>query len=95
LDTLMDEGLMKKVNTQQLSGPLMGQFWPVSVLWEGDGALFPSEQSARWALRGIRSRLAKAGALAYHRGRLQVDPGKVAEIAREIAIEKACQRYGA
>ncbi|TFY99237.1 hypothetical protein EZ313_21975 [Ramlibacter henchirensis] len=85
---------MNKVKTTELSRPF-GQFWPVSVLWEGDGALFPSEQSARWALRAIKRRLAEAGALAYHRGRLQVDPKKVAEIAHELAIEKARQRYSA
>lgn len=83
------------MKTTELPKPFLGQFWPASVLWEGDGALFPSEQSARWALRGIKRRLAAAGALAYHRGRLQVDPQKVEQIAREVAIEKARQRYGA
>ncbi len=70
-------------------------FRPLSALWEGESPIYPSEQSARWALRVIRAQLAKAGALAYHRGRLQVDPQKVAEIAREVAIERARQRYGA
>lgn len=75
------------------SAALLEQFRPLNVLWVGERALFPSEQSARWALRGIKGKLAEAGALAYHRGRLHVDPGAVALIARDLAIEKARKRY--
>ena len=81
------------VKDSKLAGSFLGQFWPVNVLWEGDSALFPSEQSARWALRDMKGRLAEAGALAYHRGRLHVDPQMVAQLARELAVEKARKRY--
>lgn len=81
--------------TKRNATEVLGRFKPIRVLWEGAGAPFPSEQSARWALRDIRGRLAEADALAYHRGRLQVDIEKAAAVIREAAVEKARKRYSA
>lgn len=72
----------------------LGNFRPISVLWEADPPIYQSEQSARWAFRALKPRLAEAGAIAYHCGRVLVDPQLVAEIARQVAIERARERYG-
>lgn len=84
--------LMAK-NSKEAPAPFLGRFVPLSVLWEGGNPAFPSEQSARWALRELRGPLAAAGALAVHRGRTMVDPQKVSEVARQLAVEKARKRY--
>lgn len=74
--------------------PVMGAgFRPVRTLWEGDGAPYPSEQSARWALRQMQSELAQDGALALHRGMLWVNRDKFAELARQRAVSAAMRRY--
>jgi len=73
---------------------MMRGFHPVSALWEGDNPAYPSEQSALWAVRQMRQQLADAEAIAFHRGRTMVDLEKVAEIARQRAIEKAKKRWG-
>lgn len=73
--------------------PLMGaEFRPLRTLWEGADAPYPSEQSARWAMRQLQPRLAPAGALALHRGMLYVHREKLQEAAREHAIEQASKR---
>ncbi|TWO71904.1 hypothetical protein FN976_07895 [Caenimonas sedimenti] len=71
----------------------LGAFQPLRVLWEGRDPPFPSEQSARWALRQLREPLVVAGAIAVHRGRTFVDVPKVAEVTVRLAVEKARKRY--
>jgi hypothetical protein len=74
--------------------PLMGaEFQPLRALWEGDSPPYPSEQSARWAIRQLEKRLAAAGALGLHRGMLYVHRQKLIEVAREHAIAQATRRY--
>lgn len=72
----------------------MTDFEPLAVLWNGENAPFPSEVSARWAMRQLRSQLAQAGALAVHRGRIFVRLQSFTEVAQRMAIEAARQRYG-
>lgn len=71
----------------------LGDLKPLSVLWEGAGAPFPSETSARWALRNMREQLAAAGALALHRRRMYVDVQKVGEFMRQAAVDRARKLY--
>jgi hypothetical protein len=73
---------------------MLGEFVFVSQLWTGENPMYPSQQSALWALRQMRRALAQGGALALHRGRTMIHPKKMAQIAEEIAIEKARKRYG-
>lgn len=74
--------------------PIMGaEFQPLRTLWEGPDPAYPSEQSARWAIRQLDVRLAQAGALGLHRGMLYVNLSKFVEVARQHAIEQAAKRY--
>lgn len=68
-------------------------FFPVSALWEGEQAPYPSQQSALWALRKMRAQLAQAGALALHRGRTMVHLEKLTRVVEQTAIERAKKRY--
>lgn len=75
--------------------PVMGaEFQPLRALWEGDGAPYPSEQSARWAMRQLQPQLAEAGALGLHRGMIYVHRVKFADVARAHAVQAAVRRYG-
>jgi hypothetical protein len=73
---------------------LMGDFEEVSALWEGGAAPYPSEQSARWALRQMKRELAEAGALALHRGRIMVHIQRASEVAQRHAIATMQRRCG-
>lgn len=83
--------MAKPVSTQ--APTLLSGFSPVSALWQGDNALYPSEQSALWALRQLRGVLAEAGGLALHRGRTLIDLEKMILVVEQHAIEKAKARY--
>lgn len=74
--------------------PVMGRdFRPLRSLWEGKDAPYPSEQSARWAIRQLERRLAEMGALGLHRGMLYVHHQKLIEVARDHAIAQATKRF--
>lgn len=75
------------------STPLMGEFLPISSLWEGDHPLYPSEVSARWAYRQLSAALAAHEAIAVHRGRIFIHPGKFAEVVRRQSLASANRRY--
>lgn len=64
----------------------------VHVLWTGARAPYPSEQSARWALRQHREALTAASALAIHRGQLYVHPQLFVQVVERAAIEAAQRR---
>lgn len=84
------------MNRKQEAGahPLMGaEFQPLSALWQGPGAPYPSENAARWAMRQLQEPLAAAGALGLHRGMLYVHRQKLIEVARQHAIAQATKRY--
>ncbi|TFZ03366.1 hypothetical protein [Ramlibacter rhizophilus] len=73
--------------------PVMGaEFHPLRALWEGANPPYPSEQSARWAIRQLQRRLADVGALGLHRGMLFIHMPKLVQVAREHAIEQATKR---
>jgi hypothetical protein len=83
------------VNTQQSeeSPPtFLRYFRPLSTLWVGEGAPYPSEASARWALRQLKAELADAEALALHRGRLLVHVERFSHIVEKKAISAAQRR---
>jgi hypothetical protein len=69
-------------------------FEPASALWSGHCPLYPSQQSALWAIRQLRARLAQSGAIALHRGRTLIHRDKLVKIIEDDAIEKARKRYG-
>ena len=74
-------------NFSQESPPtFLRQFQPLSSLWQGEGAPYPSEASARWALRQLKAVLAQSNALAFHRGRLLVHMDRFALIVEQRAI---------
>ena len=74
------------------SVPFMADFVPLEQLWEGTNAPYPSEHSARWALRKLRDDLAQAQAVALHRSRLLVHPVRFAEVAEKAAIAEFANR---
>lgn len=62
---------MGKHKEAPAADPVMGaDFQPLRTLWEGEAAPYPSEQSARWAIRQLNARLSAVGALGLHRGML-------------------------
>ncbi len=74
------------------STPFMADFVPLEKLWDGPNAPYPSEYSARWAVRKLRDHLVKAQAVALHRSRIMVHPGRFAEVAERAAIDEfACR----
>lgn len=79
--------------TQERPPEIMGEFKPLSVLWDGEGAPYPTETAARWALNSLRGELAEAGGIALHRGRLFIKPDQFAEVARRHAVAAAQRRY--
>ncbi len=71
---------------------ILGGFVPLSTLWErgrAAEALFPSESSARWYLRGHREALVAERVLAMHLGRMYVNLERLEPIIERIAIEAA------
>jgi hypothetical protein len=72
--------------------PFMADFVPLEQLWEGTNAPYPSEHSARWAVRKLRDELAKAQAVALHRSRLMVHPIRFAQVAEQAAIAEFSNR---
>lgn len=74
------------------STPFMADFQPLESLWTGANAPYPSEYSARWAVRKLRDELAKAQAVALHRSRLLVHPQRFAEVAERAAIQEFSNR---
>ena len=69
-----------------LQTQFLPEFQPLSALWEGTDPPYPSEFSARWALRKMRTPLAQASAVAIHRGRVFVHPQRFADVAEKDAI---------
>lgn len=76
------------------SVPFMADFVPLQTLWEGTNAPYPSENSARWAMRKLRDQLARAQAVALHRSRLLVHPQRFAAVAEQAAIAEFSNRAG-
>jgi hypothetical protein len=86
--------------TRETSGPehstaqLLPGFEPVTSLWEGNEALFPSENAARWLIRQRRQALIDAGAMA-HLGRTFVHRERFLEVVRQYAVDSYKQRHSA
>lgn len=74
------------------SVPFMAEFQPLRSLWDGANAPYPSEYSARWAVRKLRNQLAEAQAVAVHRSCLMVHPQRFAQVAQQAAIEEFSRR---
>lgn len=68
-------------------------FEPVSILWEGEGAPFTSDQSARWSLRMHQRALAEANAAALWQGRLYIHRERFLEVVRVQALAAYKRRY--
>ncbi len=65
-------------------------YQPLCWLWESEGALFPSEHSARWQVSRLRKQLNQAAALAKHRGHLFVH----VEAFNKVLLEDSLRRAG-
>lgn len=74
------------------SVPFMAEFQPLKSLWDGANAPYPSEFSARWAVRKLRTELAAAQAVALHRSRIMVHPQRFAQVAEQVAIAEFSAR---
>jgi len=74
--------------------PFMPEFVPLNKLWEGSNAPYPSEFSARWAIRKLREELARAQAIAMHRNRMMVHPQRFSQVAERAAIAEFSSRVG-
>lgn len=70
----------------------MAEFQPLKSLWDGANAPYPSEHSARWAVRKLRTELAAAQAVALHRSRILVHPQRFADVAKQAAIAEYSDR---
>lgn len=70
----------------------MAEFQPLKTLWTGSNPAYPSEHSARWALRKLHVELAQAKAVALHRSRLMVHPQRFAEVAERAALAEFSNR---
>lgn len=82
-------------NTKRGEAPrALGEFRPMTDLWNGDQALFPSEQSARWALRKHREPLVAQSALAMFRGRTMYHPQRFSAVIESEAIRAANRAFG-
>lgn len=84
--------LIKSKNRGVPSVPFMAEFQPLKSLWEGANAPYPSEYSARWAVRKLRDELAQAQAVALHRSRLMVHPTRFAQVAERAALAEYSKR---
>jgi len=70
---------------------ILAEFHPLDFLWSGATPPYPSEQSARWAVRMHRAALAAGRALALSRGRLLVHPDRFVSVIEDESI-KVMQR---
>lgn len=68
--------------------PFLTEFVPLKFLWEGPQAPYPSEHSARWALRKLHGKLGQAAAVAVHRGSLCILPERFARVAEQAALQE-------
>jgi hypothetical protein len=84
--------VIKSNDTGAASVPFMADFQPLSSLWAGQNAPYPSEYSARWAVRKLGDDLARAQAVALHRNRLMVHPQRFAQVAEKAAIAQFSSR---
>ncbi len=75
------------------SGLLEG-FEPISALWEGAGAPYPSRSSADWAMRRLRADLAREGALLRHCRKLYVRLDVFKRVMVRDAQRSLTARYG-
>lgn len=73
---------------------LMPEMEPFQALFEGAAPVFPSETSARYALRVHRDALMAAGALAMYRGRTCVNRERFLAVVREKARTAYVSRFG-
>ncbi len=87
---------MSVIKSKGMPGvPFMAEFQPLKSLWDGQNAPYPSEHSARWALRKLRDDLAQAQAVALHRSRLMVHPQRFAQVAEKAALAEFSNRAAA
>lgn len=73
-------------------GPILGGFFPLSVLWQrvGEGPpLFRSENAAKWFLRIHREEVVRAQALARYGGQSYVHLSRFEPLLERIALEAA------
>lgn len=82
----------KSARERDSSISILPEFAPLDALWSGAKPAFPSEQSARWAVRQHRRALADGGALALVRGRILVHPARFAEVIERQAIAAMRER---
>lgn len=68
-------------------------FFALDVLWTGEDAAFPSQQSARWFIRQNRAQLVEARALALLRGRLMFHRERFCAVLESSAIDAAAKRH--
>ncbi len=90
--------MTKQSSTTALQSPskasgLLDGFEPISALWEGSGAPYPSRSSADWAMRRLRADLAREGALLRHCRKLYVRLDKFREVMVRDAQRSFTARY--
>lgn len=81
----------RKSKATQVVAVLQG-YVPLRDLWTGDGAPYPSEWSARWHLRCLRTDLAAARAVAKFRNSIYVHPTRFAEVVERAALDRYAMR---
>lgn len=72
---------------------LLPGFEPLSVLWEGDKPVFPSEMAVRWQLRVNREALIKAEAVALLGNKMLVHRERLLKVIRDKALAAYAQRH--
>ena len=71
---------------------LIADFEPLSWLWKSDKAPYPSEHSARWAIRSMAAELAAANAVGIHRNRMMIHPERFVRVLESRAIQEFAKR---
>jgi hypothetical protein len=79
---LKAEGVMPTIT-------LFQDFVPLSVLWEGPSAPFPSEHAARFTCGKLRKQLTDSQAMATHLGRLIIHPQRFISVIERVGVERA------
>jgi hypothetical protein len=76
----------QRYESNSTNAPALAGFEPLQQLWEGSQPIYPSEGSARWALRKLRAALIEAQAMGSHRGRLMFHRQRFAKVAEQAAL---------
>ena len=83
-----------EATTEPEGHQFLAGYLPLKTLWEGEDPLYPSEQSARWAVRTLGKQLAEVEAIAIHRRELLVRRDAFVRVIEDVAKKRFQRRMG-